>query len=101
MDEQAIYMVNNASDGAVGFTAPDAVIPGLLAILWDNGFHIATRTEYRQAIRNAELVDAGTAEEGGEPDDTTDDTARGLTWADQEEPVPSWIKWAEGWEGER
>ena len=63
MDNPFIYMVNETSDGGVRLSAPDTAMPFLIAILLGQGYHIATRAEYDQALRNAELADAKAAEE--------------------------------------
>ncbi|MBC8249739.1 MAG: hypothetical protein H8E90_08685 [Anaerolineales bacterium] len=63
MDNPLIYMVNETNDGGTCFSAPDTAIPGLIAFFLSQGYRIATRAKYDQALRNAELADAEAAEE--------------------------------------
>ena len=63
MDNPFIYMVNETNDGGTLFSAPDTVMPSLIAIFLEQGYRIVTHAEYDQALRNAELADAEAAEE--------------------------------------
>lgn len=63
MDNQPVYLVNEAGNGAIRLSAPDKALPGILQLLRDAGYHAATRQEFHQALRNAELADAEAAEE--------------------------------------
>ena len=63
MDNSFTYMINETNDGGVSFSAPDTAMPGWVAVFLGHGYRIATRAEYDQALRNAELADAEAAEE--------------------------------------